>query len=90
MKIRQEQTIDYEEVYELLKMSFATSSHDKGKIIGQVVLYNTDIVTLDKKVTELVLSPICVHPDYFRQGIARFMMEESFRIAREFDIVIPR
>lgn len=59
------------------------AENDAGRIIGQVVLYKTDIVTLDKKVTELLLSPISVHPDFFRQGIARAMMEESFRIAKE-------
>jgi predicted N-acetyltransferase YhbS len=111
MKIRQEQATDYSEVYELVKISFATSSHadgtepdylnevrkkdtfipelslvvenDNGKIIGQVVLFKTLITTSDKQITELLLSPICVHPDYFHQGIARAMMEESFSIAKD-------
>ena len=30
MKIRQEQTTDYDKVYELVKISFATSSHADG------------------------------------------------------------
>lgn len=91
MKIRQEEITDYDEVYELVKVSFAASSHsdgteadylneirkkdtfipelslvaqdDKGKIIGQIVLYKTFITMSDKTVAELVLSPICVHPD---------------------------
>ena len=109
MKIRQETPSDYEEVYELLKISFATTSSDgewdylnevrkkdtfipelslvteddKGKIIGQIVLYKMKINTPEKELTELVLSPISVHPDHFRKGIARAMTEESFRLAKE-------
>ncbi|MCL2363530.1 MAG: GNAT family N-acetyltransferase [Defluviitaleaceae bacterium] len=53
-----------------------------GKIIGQIVLYKTDITTPDGcTCTELLLSPISVHPDYFRQGIARAMTEEVLRRA---------
>jgi len=52
-------------------------------IIGQVVLYKTDITMQIGKRTELVLSPICVHPDYFRQGIARAMIEEVLRKAKD-------
>jgi predicted N-acetyltransferase YhbS len=111
MTIRQEKTSDYDEVYELVKISFATNSdddgttsdylnelrkketfipelslvgvNDDGKIIGQIVLYKTDITTLDGKLTELLLSPICVNPSYFRRGIARLLINESFRIAKE-------
>lgn len=111
MRIRQEQVSDYAEVYELVKLSFATASHadgteadylngvrkkdsfipelslvaedENGKIVGQIVLYQTDITMPGKKVTELVLSPICVHPDYFRRGIARALMEQAFEIAKK-------
>jgi predicted N-acetyltransferase YhbS len=111
LKIRQERISDYPEVYELVKISFATSSDsdgtesdyldgvrkkdvfvpelslvaelENGKLVGQVVLYKTDIVASGGTITELVLSPICVHPDYFRQGIARLMMEYAFHIARK-------
>lgn len=108
MKIRQEQPRDYEEIYELVKKSFATSTNegewdylnevrkkdtfipelslvaenDDGKLIGQIVLYKTNINTSDNVYTELLLSPISVHPDYFRRGIARAMMMEVFRIAK--------
>ena len=58
------------------------AEHENGKIIGQVVLYKTDITTPAAIRTELVLSPISVHPDYFRQGIARAMMEKAFGIAK--------
>jgi len=110
MKIRQEKPSDYNEVNELVKISFATNSdddgttheyldqirkknifvpelsliteNDNGKIIGQIVLYKTNIITSNEEITELLLSPICVHPEYFRKGIARSMIEESFRIAK--------
>lgn len=111
MKIRQEEVEDYEDVYELVKKSFATSAHadgtepdylneirkkdsyipelslvmenDDGKLIGQVVLYKTFITSFDIEIAELLLSPICVHPDFFRQGIARAMMEKAFQIAKK-------
>lgn len=53
-----------------------------GKIVGQIVLYKTDITTPDGPVTQLLLSPISVHPDYFRRGIARAMMQNAFEIAK--------
>ena len=109
MIIRQECPSDYDEVYRLVRRSFATAAHSDGteadylnevrkkdafipelslvaeldsKIIGQVVLYKTDITTSGGTITELVLSPICVHPDYFRQGIARAMVEQALRLAK--------
>jgi len=111
MTIRQERPSDYDEVYELVKTSFATNSdddgttpdylndqrkketfvpelslvaaHEGGMIIGQLLLYKTTITTPQGEVTELLLSPICVHPDYFRQGIARAMIEEALRKAKD-------
>ena len=55
---------------------------DGGAIIGQVVLYKTIISTAFGELVELLLSPICVHPDYFRRGIARAMVEEALKIAK--------
>ena len=139
MLIRKEEPSDYDEVYELVKTSFATLPDDDGttpdylnqirkqdtfipelslvainennKITGQIVLYKTNIIdkrsesrdracsgmteraqsskgmipfkTTDKKITELLLSPVSVHPDYFRMGIARLLINESFRKAKE-------
>ena len=111
MRIRQEHISDYAEVYELVKISFATASHsdgaepdylvglrkkdafipelslvaeqENGEIVGQIVLYKANVVTPTEIITELVLSPICVHPARFRQGIARAMMEKAFEIAVE-------
>ena len=111
MTIRQEMQKDYDEVYELVKVSFATSSHsdgttpdylnqvrmrntfipelslvtenDIGKVIGQIVLYEMNIISTEAKIKELLLSPICVHPDYFHRGIARAMIKEAFSIAKK-------
>jgi len=57
------------------------AEQDDDRIIGQVVLYKTVITTQQGELTELLLSPICVHPDYFRRGIARAMIDEALRIA---------
>jgi len=58
------------------------AEHENGKIIGQIVLYQTTVVTPDKTITELVLSPISVHPAFFRRGIARALMERGFALAK--------
>ncbi|MCP4176827.1 MAG: N-acetyltransferase [bacterium] len=110
MIIRQEIPEDYQEVYNLVKKSFTTTSFsdgsepdyvnelrqkdsfipklsliavDNNKILGQIVLSKTEIDSPGKNITELLLSPICVHPDHFRKGIARELMEKAFRIAIE-------
>lgn len=64
------------------ELSLLAESKD-GKIIGQIVLYQTDITTPQGKLTELVLSPISVHPDYFRRGVARRMIDRALGIAKE-------
>ena len=55
---------------------------EENKIVGQIVLYETAVATESGAFTALVLSPISVHPDYFRQGIARAMMTYAFVLAR--------
>ena len=108
IKIRQETPNDYDEVYELVKASFATENHteepdylnevrtretfipklslvaqsDNGKIVGQITLYETSISCDNNNITQLVLSPICVLPQYFHKGIASEMIKESFIIAK--------
>ena len=52
------------------------------KLVGQIVLYKMDIITPGGAVPQLVLSPVSVHPDYFRRGIARALMEQAYDIAR--------
>ena len=49
----------------------------QGQIVGQITLYKTDIITPQGKHTELLLSPLSVHPSFFRQGIARALTEEA-------------
>jgi predicted N-acetyltransferase YhbS len=56
---------------------------DGGTLIGQIVLYKTAVTTDSGELTELLLSPICVRPDWFRRGVARAMTEEALRIAAE-------
>ena len=58
------------------------AEQDDGTLVGQIVLYKTAITTPEGELAELLLSPICVHSDYFRRGIARAMVEEALRIAR--------
>ena len=113
MIIRKEKTSDYDEVYQLVKTSFATvyedgkepdeqdylnelrekeefipelsfvAENDEGKLIGQIVLYKTTIDLGQGKLVELLLSPICVHPGYFRRGIARMMVETALAKAKK-------
>ena len=58
-------------------------AEEEGRILGQIVLYETRIETDHDPVTALVLSPISVHPEHFRRGIATAMMEQAFAIAAE-------
>jgi len=108
--IRLEEPTDYDEVYQLVKTSFATARHcdgdeqdylneirkkdtfipelslvaenDSNVIIGQIILHKTNITTPHGIITELVLGPVCVHPDYFRRGIARTLINEALRLAK--------
>ena len=59
------------------------TENDDGKLIGQIVLYKTAITTTGEELIELLLSPICVHPYYFRRGIARAMIDKALDIAKE-------
>jgi len=52
-----------------------------GKLIGQIVLYRTWIKTDNGALETLVLSPISVHPEYFRQGISRALVNRASQIA---------
>jgi len=59
----------------LPELSFVAVEGDR--IVGQIVLYRTAIATRDGPRTQLLLSPISVHPEYFRRGIARAMVEHA-------------
>lgn len=54
-----------------------------GKIVGQVTLTRTNITTPKGEITQLALSPLSVHPDYFRQGIARALVNHALGMARQ-------
>ncbi len=58
------------------------AENSEGKVVGQIVLYKTLITTPAGQVTALLLSPISVHPDHFRRGIASAMMREAFGKAK--------
>ncbi|KPU45513.1 acetyltransferase (GNAT) family protein [Oxobacter pfennigii] len=59
------------------------AENEDGRLIGQIVLYKMEFASSDNVYTELLLSPLSVHPEFFRRRIARAMMKESFRIAKE-------
>ena len=48
-----------------------------NKIVGQIVLYEMQINYKNRNETQLVLSPLSVHPDYFRQGIGGKLISEG-------------
>ena len=54
-----------------------------GRIVGQITLYKTDIVTETGKNTQLNLSPISVLPEFFGHGIAREMIVYALAKAKE-------
>ena len=59
------------------------AENGNGTLIGQIVLYKTPITMPHGELVELLLSPICVHPDYFRRGVARVMVNKAVHIAKE-------
>ena len=54
-----------------------------GKIVGQVTLYETDIITESGRNTQLVLSQSAVLPEYRMRGILREMVDFALGRARE-------
>lgn len=48
---------------------------EEGIIIGEVALHETDIITDNGKITQLVLSQSAVLPEYRMQGIMRMLVE---------------
>ena len=48
-----------------------------NKIVGQIVLYKMQIPCENGSEVQLVLSPLSVHPDYFRQGIGAKLISEG-------------
>ncbi len=56
-------------------------AEDNNKIIGQIVLYNMQINCGKKVETQLLLSPISVHPDYFKQGVGSALINRACNLA---------
>ena len=63
------------------ELSFVALADEK--IVGQIVLYQTKIATPEGERTELLLSPLSVHPAYFRRGIARALVEHALAKAKQ-------
>lgn len=55
---------------------------ENEKIIGEVAIHETDIVTDNGNITELTLSQCAVLPEYRKQGIMRMLVEEGLKIAK--------
>ena len=52
-------------------------------IVGQIVLYKMSINSPSGDLVELVISPLSVHPSYFRRGIATALVEAGLIKARK-------
>lgn len=64
------------------ELSLVAETIDK-EIIGQITLTKTSIVSNNKNITQLLLSPICVDPNHFNEGIATQLMSTAFTIAKK-------
>ena len=108
LNIRRETPADYEEIYAMVKKSFAKAVYSDGTeadyldnlrtkatfipelsllaaeddiIIGQIVLSKTAVKLQNERLIELVISPLSVHPNYFRRGIATALVEAGLKRA---------
>lgn len=106
LEIRKETEKDYEEVYNLIKISFKKAEHSDGneqdlvkalrksnsfvpelslvavkdnKIIGYILFTKIKIGEYE----ELALAPLCVLPEYQKQGIGKKLIEEGHKIAKK-------
>lgn len=60
---------------------------EEGRIIAQIA-YSTNDICIDGKKTEkaVTLGPVCVHPDYQRQGYGTKIIEYTLEKAEKMDI----
>lgn len=56
---------------------------ENGAIVGEVALHETDIVTKNGNVTQLVLSQSAVLPQYRMRGIMRMLVEHALKKAEK-------
>lgn len=54
---------------------------ENGTIVGEVALHETDIVTENENITQLVLAQSAVLPEYRMQGIMRRLVEYALEKA---------
>ena len=54
-------------------------------IVGEVALHETDIVTENGNITQLVLSQSAVLPEYRMQGIMRMLVEYALKEAEKME-----
>lgn len=62
-----------------------------GQIIGNVMYTKSRLIDEKGEEKEIVsFGPVCVHPDYQRQGLSRALLEHSFEKAKEmgYDAVV--
>lgn len=55
---------------------------ENEKIVGEVAIHETDIITDNGNITELTLSQYAVLPEYRKQGVMRMLIEEGLQIAK--------
>ena len=55
---------------------------ENGRIVGEVVLHETDITTANGKITQLTLAQSAVLPEYRMQGIMRMLVEYALNKAK--------
>ena len=56
---------------------------ENGIIIGEIALHETDIVTNNSRITQLVLAQSAVLPEFRRHGIMRMLVEHALSRAKK-------
>ncbi|RAP47219.1 MAG: GNAT family N-acetyltransferase [Methanosphaera sp. rholeuAM6] len=56
------------------------------RIIAHIAYSSNKLITDENTETVVTLGPICVHPDYQKQGYARKLMEHTLNLAQEMGI----
>lgn len=53
-----------------------------GKIIGHILYMRAQIITgNDEKIPMMTFGPISIHPDFQRQGLGKYLLEHSMKLA---------
>jgi predicted N-acetyltransferase YhbS len=59
---------------------------EDGKIIGHIAFSKNKMCNNDKKCDVVTLGPLCVHPDYQKQGYGTKLINHAFKAIEEMDI----